>query len=192
LISRIDSRLNLNGSELIRMRKVGLFFACAMLLASAPATAEQRLYRETPDGWFIYVEDRSCVMYADLPSGTMLRFSNRTDEQRVYFAAVNDDWDFLRESVGEVFTMLLSFPELQRGLGSAGGVFENPDGRFGYTAANFTSDPMFRYLSTGGRMTIDIKFGTTPMSRIETVTLRGAAMAVTHLAECTEENFPEE
>ena len=171
------------------MRRIILLAVTAAFVA-APAMADQRLYRETDDGWFIYIEDRSCAMYADLPSGTMLRFSNRTDENRIYFTAVNEHWGFLRPRLGGNLTLDLDFVDIGRGLGSAGLVIENPDGRLGYTGNSFPTEITLRYLSTGGRLAIRGTFEATPRVLIEGVNLQGSALAVDHLIDCQHQNFP--
>ena len=99
--------------------------AASAAVASAGGGTEsldgQTLYKETKDGWFIYVEDRSCVMYLDLAeSSSMLRFSARVDENRMHFSVVNDGWEELVPMIGETVLVSINFPERKSGYSAAG------------------------------------------------------------------------
>jgi hypothetical protein len=170
-------------------------FGAIALIASAisPAAVDQRLYRETEDGWFIYVEDRSCVMYADYEEGAadlMLRFSARTDENRIYFTVVSSAWERLTPRIGATGMIMLEFPELKQALAAVMMVIRNGDSRMGYTANDFTIEEMERLVATGGKVAIKVMLGDGPLETVADLSLDGGAVATMHLAQCTEENFP--
>ena len=172
-----------------------LLAVIGFVAASAPASAEQsaaqQLYRQTEDGWFIYIEDRSCVLYGDFAEGIMVRFSHRADENRIYFSIVGETWNHLRQRIGQSVMIGLEFPELERILGSVGMIIRNPDGRMGYTGNSFGIDDVLRYLSTGGRMAVKIQEGRGAYQTVARMQLRGGAVAAMHLAECNERHFPD-
>jgi hypothetical protein len=171
------------------------------LCTAFPSSAQQSLYRETEDGWFIYVEDRSCVMYADFGEGRQeitLRFSNRVDENRVYFTAYGRYFEPARDYIGELILLGIGFDDENRFLGAAGMVIRQPDGVMGVTGSDYEPSELFRLMSTRRTLRIQIRpnGASGPQSRAfrDTVNigpfqLPGAAVAVMHLEECTARNF---
>lgn len=163
-----------------------------LLLVGTAAAAEQRLYRETDEGWFIYVEDRSCVMYVDYEREgreTTMRFSARTDENKVYFSIFSDEWEHLTPEIGTPIMLLLEFPELRDALGGPGIVIRNPDSRMGYTANSFPIAELERRLATTNRLLVKVSLRNGPLQTIADFNTAGAAIASMHLAQCTEDNF---
>lgn len=166
--------------------------AAFLLLPCASASAQQTLHQETPEGWFIYREGKSCVLYFDTPRGTMLRFSSRREVNRTYFSAFNEAWSLLGPRLNEGLTIYLNFPKLKRGYGSAGTVVKNVDDRLGITGNSFPVDELNRLMTAEGSMTVKVMFRDNKQAAdIEAVNLAGAAVAVNHLAECTEKYFGE-
>jgi hypothetical protein len=164
--------------------------ASALLGGAAAPEPRQELYRETPDGWFIYVEDRSCVAYVDFAGDTMLRFSDRTDESRMYFTAVSGGWQDLAPRVGEGVMLGLEFPDVGGAIqGSAGMIIENPDGRLGYTGASFGGEQIRRLVGSGTRMVLHIWGENQPRTVIGRFNLAGGAVAAETLAECGTRHF---
>ena len=162
-------------------------FALGLLTTSA-ASAEQTLYRQTDDGWFIYVEERSCVLYADYDD-LMVRFSNRVDQDRVYFSIVAERWDHLRPRIGEPAMLMLRFTDLRHGYGAGGLIIRNPDGRMGYSASDFDSEETLRLLATSDGLMVETLIDGR-RENIANLELTGAGIAVMHLEECTARHFP--
>jgi hypothetical protein len=174
-----------------RRWRYGTVIAVALCgFAASSLSAQQSLYKKTDDGWFIYKEEKSCVLYADFPNGTMIRISNRTDEARLYFLALNDAWKPLKPRVGETLMMFIEFPTLRRVWGSAAMIIENDDGRIGFTGDAFPVEETLRGLSNEKGFTLKVMY-----EREDKPTLPGnfgavgAAMAVTHLTECSLQYF---
>lgn len=179
----------LEGNRLIRW-----IILVTLSLMGTAAIAEQRLYRETGEGWFIYVEDRSCVMYVDYEreggARTTMRFSARTDENKVYFSVVSEEWEHLTGQIGAPAMLVLYFPELGEGLSGPGMVIRNPDSRMGYTANSFPVAELDRRLSSTSRLIVRVGLRNGPVEAVAAFSTPGAAAASMHLAQCTEENFP--
>lgn len=170
------------------MKLPSLFLASVGLLSASSVSAEQTLYRQTDDGWFIYVEERSCVLYADYDD-LMVRFSNRVDQDRVYFSIVAERWNHLRPRIGEPAMLMLHFTNLRHGYGAGGLIIRNPDGRMGYSASDFDSEETLRLLATSDGLMVQTLID----GRRETLAnlvLTGAGIAVMHLEECTARHFP--
>jgi hypothetical protein len=164
--------------------------ASVLLGAAAAPEPRQELYRETSDGWFIYVEDRSCVAYVDFDGDTMLRFSDRTDEHRMYFTAVSGGWQHLRPRLGAGVMLGLEFPEIGGAIQASGGmIIENPDGRLGYTGASFGGEQIRRLVGSGTRMVLHIWGENEPAAVVGSFSLAGGAAAAETLAECGERHF---
>ena len=172
------------------LRLVGI----ALLFSASLASADQNIYRETDDGWFIYAEDRSCVMYGDyiIEPGTeiMLRFSARTDENRMYFTVVSDTWEFLTPAIGETVLLSLNFPEVRSGLSAPGMVIRSPDSRMGYAGSGFGIEEVENYLASNNVLEIEVGAMGQAQRSVAGLTLNGAAEAVMHLAQCNETYFP--
>lgn len=174
------------------MRAVVRFLAlmAAVALPLLPASAEQRLYHQTVDGWFIYVEDRSCVLYADFDEDTMLRFSHRSDVQRLYFTVMSGMWTHLSTRIEERVMIGLQFPDIAQNLASSGTIIRNIDGRMAYTGNGFAIDEVLRFLSTGGRMAVLVDDAGNGWRTVATFQLGGGAIAAMYLAECNRRHFP--
>ena len=192
---KIQPNLNLR-DDLMNIFKSSFLFPIAFIL-SAPQSADaaQRLYKETPDGWFIYVEERSCVVYFDYegPSGSemMIRFSARTDQNRLYFSIVSSGWDSLAADIGNGANIYLAFPGWPEAFVSAGMTIRNPDGRMGYAADGFTIEEVGRAASSSGVMEVGVRAGDAPnYQKVSEVPISGAAVAWMHLDQCTAINFP--
>ena len=173
------------------MRRLTL--AAALLstgLACAPARAQQTLYKQTEDGWFIYKEDKSCALYSDFETGTMLRFSYRSDESRIYFSAFNKAWEMMRPRLGESVMLFLEFPRIKQVHGSAGIVLANLDGRLGFTGDAFGLEEIPRALANEGGMVLKVlwKDGGDAVE-IDSFGTDGGAMAVEHLIDCSRQHF---
>lgn len=158
---------------------------------SAPrAEAQRELYKETSEGWFIYREDKSCVAYADFASGTMLRFSNRADEHRMYFSAYNASWEHLRPLDGRSVTLSLNFVGLKRAYGTAAGIITNPDGRMGFSGADLSDSAILLALAGDPNMTLEVRYeGSKKAVTVENFRLGGGRQAALHLTECTDNFF---
>jgi hypothetical protein len=163
----------------------------ALAALSAPATAQQQtLYQETPDGWTIYREARSCALYTDTEAGTMLRFSDRTDENRLYFMAVNVAWKLLKPREGEMLSIYLEFPHIRRLYGSSAMIVENIDGRMGFTANSFATEDIMLGLASEQGLIVSIMFNNDKSKiELERLETRGGAIAATHLRECSLHHF---
>lgn len=164
------------------------------VLYASPSAAEQVLYKETDEGWFIYVEDRSCVAYIDYnkPDGgtLMMRFSARQDEHKTYFSIVSNKWDHLTSHIGDGASIYLDFPEKKSGHGSAAMVIRNPDSRMGYAASGFGIDNLAGDISSTKVLSVSvIREGQSAAQKLVTVPLVGADVAMMHLGQCSEEHF---
>lgn len=149
----------------------------------------QRLFRQTDDGWFVYNEEKSCVLYADFESGTMIRLSYRADEHRVYFSAFNANWHF--SDLGETLMVSLHFPELGRIHSSAGLVVANPDHRHGYAADSFGRDFIDDFAASTGMILQVMRNGEANVD-IESFDLTGADHAIRMLQACHANFFDSE
>lgn len=143
------------------------------------------LFIETPDGWHVYREDLSCVLYRDYESGTTIRISNREDEGMVYFSAVNEAWGHLADRAGSTYTLTLQFDGLKMAHGAAGVIFKNPDGRWGYSAGHIINSDFLRDLqqSNGLRLMIWSDWG--GAEEIERFDTSGGTEAVLQLHACS-------
>jgi hypothetical protein len=141
----------------------------------------QRLFRQTDDGWFVYQEQKSCALYADFDTGTMIRLSYRADEHRVYFSAYNRNWKFT--DLGETLMIHLHFPDLGRMHGSAAVTVENPDGRQGYSADSFARDFIDDFALSNG-MILQVMWNGDENIDVETFDLVGSDHAVRLLQTC--------
>lgn len=148
----------------------------------------QRLFRQTDDGWFVYREDKSCALYADFESGTMIRLSYRADEHRVYFSAYNRGWQF--SDLGNTLMIHLYFPDLKRAHGSAGIVVENPDHRHGYSADSFGRDFIDDFAASSGMILQVMRNGKESID-VESFDLAGSDHAVRLLQACHSNFFHE-
>jgi hypothetical protein len=165
-----------------------LFLAVALLF-STPALAADPVWEA--EGFFVYREDQSCALYADFDTGTMLRISDRRDENRIYVMAVNDRLD-RRLVLGDGPTMHLTFEGLpQMGQSSAAIVVRNSDGRkavsgdsFGhpYFFDAFSRAPKMHMRANGGRI------GSEPIL-IEEFDIAGGRSAIEALKACTAQYF---
>ena len=163
-------------------------------MTAAPAiAAEQSLYEQTDDGWYVYVEDKSCVAYVDHGydngNSTMMRFSSRVDEGRTYFSIVSPDWTMLEPLAGETLMLYLDFPKNNKAYGSSGMIMINPDGRPGFTAADFDIAELHEEISHEDEMRITVQMAGKPMLNVATVDIAGSDKAMTALEECTRKNF---
>lgn len=161
----------------------GFLMTLAVALAPVPAAASQALHSRTESGYFIYREDRSCALYADYGSGTMLRLSYRTDENAVYLLAVNEGWGEL--AAHETVTAEAAFPDLRKGHGFGAAVIEL-DGRSGVSGA---LDPEFLEEFAASRV-LTLSIVTAEGSRqLESFAPEGAEEAVRLLRACTQRHF---
>ena len=162
-------------------------------MSAAPALADQTLYEQTDDGWYVYVEDRSCVAYVDHEfadgDSTMMRFSSRLDEDRTYFSIVSEDWQMLAPMAGQGLTLYLDFPEANIAYGSAGMVMVNPDGRVGFTAANFDIKTVQDQIRKGHTLRVTVQMPDKPLLNVATLDIGGADKAMAILGECSGKNF---
>lgn len=178
---------------LINREKV---LCCLLMLGLAslasPASAEQRLYHETPGGWFIYIEDRSCVAYIDYEHGAeqelMMRFSAREDENRMHFSIVSHAWEMLTPLIGKQAMLFLEFADTEQNFGANSIVLRAPDGRMGLGANAFGIEEVIRQLATNETLRVQAKVENGPMTPIAEVGLRDAAVAMMHLGQCGEDN----
>lgn len=158
---------------------------------SSPVAAEQRLYRETPEGWFIYAEDRSCVAYIDYEQGNgrelMLRFSAREDENRMHFSIVSHAWERLTPLIGEPAMLSLEFPDTGQNYAALAMVLRSPDSRMGLGGSAFGIDEVTRQLATNDTLLVQAKVRNEPLAPIAKVGLRDAAVAMMHLGQCSEQ-----
>ena len=166
-----------------------LSFLLAVVIA-APAVAQQQPYAVTNSGWHIYKEQLSCSMYLDTENGTMLRFSNRVDEERMYVLAVNDKWTDLRPRIYETLSATLMFDKIKRGHTSASMVVENGDGRLGYTMADINRQNFLFHLAAEGQLILSVmRNNSRKLEEIERIDISGAYEAALKLVDCSVENF---
>lgn len=185
------------------MRKSAFALLVAASVAGAPAQAqtEQRLYRETDEHWFIYVENESCVAYVDYHSGDQdvtFRVSHRPDVGRVFFMAYGNLFERYREGIGESILLGLGFESSREFLGSVGMVIRNTDGSMGVSGSEFDIDEIFQRMLSKRDVLIRIMPNAVPgrNARVVQATtdfgpfpLNGANIAMMHLQECTARNF---
>lgn len=165
--------------------------ALALFILGAPAAADDKPYF-SGNGWFVYDEPKSCVLYTDTPSGTMVRFSDRQDEGRLYFLVVNSAWQMFRPRVGETLMLYVFFPHLNRGYGTAALIIENVDGRIGFSGADLPGDSILQALAAEKGMVMRALFnGDKSTADVERLDTTGAASAVSKLGDCSLEHFPE-
>ena len=166
-----------------------LSFLLGVVIA-APAAAQQQPYAVTNAGWHIYKEQLSCAMYLDTENGTMFRFSNRVDEERMYVLAVNDKWTDLRPRINETLTATLMFDKIKRGHTSASMVVENGDGRLGYTMADIGRQNFLFHLAAEGQLILSVmRNNSRKLEEIERIDISGAYEAALKLQDCSVENF---
>jgi hypothetical protein len=187
------------------MKKTVFGLLLAAIFAGAPAQAqtEQRLYRETDEHWFIYVENQSCVAYVDYHNGDIdvtFRLSHRPDVDRMFFTAYGNQFERYREGIGESILLGLGFESSREFLGSVGMIIRQSDGVMGVSGSEFDIAEMFQRMSTKRDVLIRIMPNAAPTShnaRVVNATtdfgpfpLNGSAIAMMHLQECTARNFP--
>ena len=162
----------------------------SMMFVATPAAAQQQPYAVTSAGWHIYKEELSCAVYLDTENGTMLRFSNRVDEERMYVLAVNDKWTDLRPRIDETLSATLMFDKIKRGHTSASMVVENGDGRLGYTMADINRQDFLFHLAAEGPLILSVmRNNSRKLEEIERIDITGAYEAALKLVDCSVENF---
>jgi hypothetical protein len=169
------------------IRYVLLIFAW---LCAAPCFAVGHLYEKTDNGWYIYKEDKSCVAYIDFPDGMMLRFSNRADENRMYFSIFSENWEHLSPLEGQTITLSLKFLELRRNHGTMAGVIRNLDGRMGFSGADLSNSDILLALAGSPSLDIAVLYSNSRKEMVvASLNLKGGQLGVLHLNECTEKHF---
>lgn len=184
------------------MKKSVFVSLVAASLAGSPAQAQQTLYRETDERWFIYVEAESCVAYVDYQNGDQsvtFRISHRPDANRVLFTAYGSHFERYREGIGESILLGLGFESSREFLGSVGMIIRNTHGSMGVSGSEFGIDEMFQRMSSKRDVLIRIMPNAAPSRNARVVRettdfgpfpLEGASIAVMHLQECSARHFP--
>lgn len=143
-------------------------------------------YKITKDGWYIYKEELSCVAYADFGE-TTIRISDRVDQDKLFFSIVNTNWGVLANDIGKSETMILMFPEIKKGLAAPSMIIRNTDKRYGYIVADFSKEKFISYISSQDKMIIKISDHQEKI--ISKLILRGSAIGLMNLEQCTDEFF---
>lgn len=175
-------------------------FLAALLLA-APVSAQQALYRETDEGWFIYREAESCVAYVDFGNGAQavtFRLSNRPDVGRLFFTAYGSLFERFREGIGESIMLGLGFESSREFLSSIGMILRNTEGSMGVTTSEFDVEELFRLMMSKRNVLIRVMPNAAPSRNARIVgstidfgpfPLEDGNIAMMHLQECTARYF---
>jgi hypothetical protein len=134
----------------------------------------------------IYREERSCTLYADFPSGTMMRLSDRRDEGRAYVNFVNRAW---RAVPSGTLTMTITFPELGRGHATAAQVISFDDGRRGYAGGDLANADLLADFSSSDVMLLSTARNG-PAVEQERFNITGSAEAFRMMRRCSSRYFP--
>ena len=164
------------------MKILAAIAAAALVGTMSPSS--QMLYGESGDGYYVYKEDKSCVLYADYQSGTMMRLSYRTDEGVLYVMVVNAAWDGI--VAGGSASLRASFPDLGQGHGFAAAVVD-VDGRKGFSGI-VAPEFLDQYARSEGLvLSIASADGS---DELEAFVLDGGEEAVGLLLSCSGQYFP--
>ncbi len=184
------------------MKRFAIAVSFALSLIASTASAQQTLYRETDDHWFIYVEAESCVAYVDYHNGDIdvtFRVSHRPDVDRIFFTAYGNQFERYREGIGESILLGLGFDSSREFLGSVGMIMRNLGGEMGVHGSEYDIEEFFRLMMTKREVLIRVMQNGAPGQSAHVVSgttdfgpfpLTGAQIAMMHLQECTSRHFP--
>ena len=153
------------------------------------ANAQEKLYKHTDAGWDIFLEEKSCAMYADFASGTNLRLSNRVDEDRLYVSFFNSKWTSLLQKNRSPANVYIQFEKQKVVYGSAG-IIIGDEGSLGYSGAeNWGRIELLTSFALQEDAIISVREGDGPVNEIERFGMTGAREAIEYLGKCSEVNF---
>ena len=165
-------------------------FMLAPLAFAGCADAQGTIYKHTDAGWEIQVDSKSCAMYGDFPSGTVLRISNRVDEDRLYVSLLNQKWKLLRGRSGDPAMVYIKFEKQKLWYGSGGVIIALDDESLGYSGSeNWGRTELLQSFALEEDAVISVREGGGPLNEIERFSMAGAREAVEHLIKCSEINF---
>lgn len=158
--------------------------ATAVALASTPAPSNQSLYGQIGDGYYVYKEEKSCALYADYQSGTMMRLSYRTDEGVLYVMVVNPGWQQI--VAGGSASLHAAFPDIGQGHGFAAALVDI-DGRKGFSG--IVAPEFLDHYSRSEGLILSIA-SADGSDELEGFALDGGDEAVELLLSCSRSHFP--
>lgn len=162
-------------------------FLLALAVAS-PAIAQDQPAYWAENGYYVFHEDKSCVLYTDYQTGTMLRISDRRDEGRIYFSAFNAGWEKLNQINGQTVTITILFNPANQGVGGAGVIVRNPDGRMGFSGNSYNSS-LLTSMARSTSMTVSVVRSNGQGGKVEDFALDGTTAAIAQLRACSARYF---
>lgn len=163
-----------------------------MLAALFIAAVSQTPFAQVGE-WFIYNEEKSCVMYLDIAGKPLFRFSKRDDVDRLFVNVVSKEWSDLRPFVGRPVFYSFQFPNKSVvSNASLAEVIDNGDGSFGFGGgSNLEMDAMLEGIADSYSMIVDVNDTKAPHLKgtLEAfpifITYSHGAAAVALLKECS-------